>query len=459
MRTRFVDIDDRMEDLADRMRADPELGEDFYCAVRAVVALPRERARGRRLHRARSSRPRSRTPPLADATFVGALREIRNHKIAIDLVREEAKAKKLRVNLTLVKKLYETLGAGIESRSVAEFRKDMPLHRAYFHEIAQPAKIPALLQKVLESCDSADFRNAHPVQRAAKLHHGFMQVFPFTENSGRVARLLGEPRPAPGRVPAAVHHPRDRPAAVLRVAPGARDDAARPHHRGARQRAEPGREVLPRDARPDAQGGALDHPRRRRTPRRGARVRARAHPEDPSFGGSAVRSRRPSDARLAGTWRGSARHYSRFRRASRPVTPERGGVGAGYCIGLPPMLLGAHEGIAGGVSTAFARAEADGADCLQIFTRNARGWAAKPLDDGEVDAFRSEARRTGQARGRPLLLPHQLRLARTATSGRRAGRRSPTSSTAASGSGSPHSSSTRGATSARRRASGSWGRR
>lgn len=58
------------------------------------------------------------------------------------------------------------------------------------------------------------------------------------------------------------------------------------------------------------------------------------------------------------------------------------------------MLLGAHEGIAGGVSKAFARAEADGADCLQIFTRNARGWAAKPLEDEEVARFRAEARRT-----------------------------------------------------------------
>jgi deoxyribonuclease-4 len=60
------------------------------------------------------------------------------------------------------------------------------------------------------------------------------------------------------------------------------------------------------------------------------------------------------------------------------------------------MLLGAHEGIAGGVSKAFARAEADGADCLQIFTRNARGWAAKPLEEAEVAAFRGEARRTGK---------------------------------------------------------------
>ncbi|HVI74186.1 MAG TPA: deoxyribonuclease IV [Anaeromyxobacteraceae bacterium] len=59
------------------------------------------------------------------------------------------------------------------------------------------------------------------------------------------------------------------------------------------------------------------------------------------------------------------------------------------------MILGAHEGVAGGVSTAFARAEADGADCLQIFTRNVRGWAAKPLDPEEVERFRGEARRTG----------------------------------------------------------------
>ncbi len=59
------------------------------------------------------------------------------------------------------------------------------------------------------------------------------------------------------------------------------------------------------------------------------------------------------------------------------------------------MLLGAHEGIAGGVSTAFARAEADGCECVQIFTRNARGWAAKPLEEDEVARFRAERKRSG----------------------------------------------------------------
>jgi deoxyribonuclease-4 len=60
------------------------------------------------------------------------------------------------------------------------------------------------------------------------------------------------------------------------------------------------------------------------------------------------------------------------------------------------MILGAHEGVGGGVSTAFARAEEDGADCLQIFTRNVRGWAARPFDGEEVERFRAEARRTGK---------------------------------------------------------------
>jgi Fic family protein len=189
MRTRYVDIDDRMEDLADRIRVEPEIGEDFLGkyelswlyhdnALEGVVYSGQELATA--LEHA----------PLADATFVHTLQEIRNHKVAIDLVRDEARSKKPKLNLALVKKLYETLGENIEGRTVADYRKDMPLHRAYFHEIAQPAKIPALLQKLFEACEGADWRNAHAVQQAAKLHHGFMQVFPFTENSGRVARLL-----------------------------------------------------------------------------------------------------------------------------------------------------------------------------------------------------------------------------------------------------------------------------
>jgi len=206
MRTRFVDIDDRMDDLADRMRSDQDLTEEFLRRYE-LSWLYHENALEGVVYTGQELATALDNPAVADAAFVNAFQEIRNHKAAADLIREEARSKKLRVNMTLVKKLYETLGAGLEGRSAQEFRKDMPLHRAYFHEIAQPAKIPALLQKVLDTCDSADFRNAHPIQRSAKLHHGFMQVFPYTENSGRVARLLANLVLLQGgyRVPCIIH--------------------------------------------------------------------------------------------------------------------------------------------------------------------------------------------------------------------------------------------------------------
>lgn len=59
------------------------------------------------------------------------------------------------------------------------------------------------------------------------------------------------------------------------------------------------------------------------------------------------------------------------------------------------MRIGAHESTAGGVSKAFARAEAHGGRTLQLFTRSARGWTSPALSRTEAAAFRREARRTG----------------------------------------------------------------
>ena len=66
--------------------------------------------------------------------------------------------------------------------------------------------------------------------------------------------------------------------------------------------------------------------------------------------------------------------------------------------------LGAHVSTAGGVHTAPQRAQALGATAFAIFTRNQRRWAAKPLAEEEVDAFRGQC----AAAGIPLhrVLPH-----------------------------------------------------
>lgn len=189
MRNRFVDFDDRMEDLADRFRVAPELAADFLNRYE-VSWLYHENALEGVVYSSQELTTALANAPVADATFVFALQAIRNHEAAANLVRAEAATKKLKVNLTLVKKVHEALTAGIEGKAGNDWRTDMPLHRAYYHEIAQPPKIAVILQKVLDTCDSAEFRSSHPIQQAVRLHHGFMQAFPFTEQSGRVARLL-----------------------------------------------------------------------------------------------------------------------------------------------------------------------------------------------------------------------------------------------------------------------------
>ena len=53
------------------------------------------------------------------------------------------------------------------------------------------------------------------------------------------------------------------------------------------------------------------------------------------------------------------------------------------------LLVGAHVSIAGGIEKAFARGEAVGCTAIQVFTRNASRWQAKPLEEKSIAAFRA----------------------------------------------------------------------
>lgn len=55
-------------------------------------------------------------------------------------------------------------------------------------------------------------------------------------------------------------------------------------------------------------------------------------------------------------------------------------------------LLGAHVSTAGGLATAFGRAERLGSSALQIFTKNRGAWGARDLRDDEIRAFHAAAR-------------------------------------------------------------------
>jgi deoxyribonuclease-4 len=58
-------------------------------------------------------------------------------------------------------------------------------------------------------------------------------------------------------------------------------------------------------------------------------------------------------------------------------------------------LLGAHVSVAGGLDNAFARGIESGCTALQIFTKNANRWQAKPISDADASAFRKAWQESG----------------------------------------------------------------
>jgi deoxyribonuclease IV len=64
---------------------------------------------------------------------------------------------------------------------------------------------------------------------------------------------------------------------------------------------------------------------------------------------------------------------------------------------LDRPLLGAHMSIAGGVGESLIRGQQAGCDCIQIFTKSSRQWAAKPYSDEDIELFRLNQRETGIA--------------------------------------------------------------
>ena len=72
----------------------------------------------------------------------------------------------------------------------AVYRKDIPIHRTYFHDIAQPEDIRGGLDDLLAWVNSEEARELHIIEFASKAHHWFMHVFPFPKQSGFVGRLF-----------------------------------------------------------------------------------------------------------------------------------------------------------------------------------------------------------------------------------------------------------------------------
>lgn len=150
--------------------------------------------------------------PVADNSLLPVYEEIRQFKAAIDLVRSLAAEKKLEVDLDTIKQIYLTLAPEeAEGKGPPKYRKDVPLHRVYFHEIDPPDKISYHMRKLVQWLESDETtRTMHATRIASKAHYTLLHIFPFPKHSGKVARLLMNLLLMHAGYPPAILHATDR---------------------------------------------------------------------------------------------------------------------------------------------------------------------------------------------------------------------------------------------------------
>jgi hypothetical protein len=126
-----------------------------------------------------------------DSSLQPVCEEIRRHNAAIELVRELAEKKRVPITVDVVKRIYLTLHPEEGDLKSVKYRKDIPQHRLYFHEYAQPDKIAYKVRQVTDWLNGPEPKKLRsPVKIAARVHYDLLRTFPFPSDSGKVARLL-----------------------------------------------------------------------------------------------------------------------------------------------------------------------------------------------------------------------------------------------------------------------------
>jgi Fic family protein len=110
---------------------------------------------------------------ISDVSLIPMYQEVKNHKLAVEFIR----------------KLYAMVTPDAVAKG-CPYRKENPLHRLYYHEITPPEKIPYKMRKLAEWLESSEFAGLHTIVKGVKIQLRLLQAYPWTQNSGKVARLL-----------------------------------------------------------------------------------------------------------------------------------------------------------------------------------------------------------------------------------------------------------------------------
>ena len=126
-----------------------------------------------------------------DSSLQPICEEIRRNREALDYIRDFATKKRLPVTVDVIKKIYLILHPEEGDIKTVRYRKDIPQHRLYFHEYAAPDKITYKVRQVVDWLNDPETKKTRsPVRLAARAHYDLLRVFPFSNDSGKVARLF-----------------------------------------------------------------------------------------------------------------------------------------------------------------------------------------------------------------------------------------------------------------------------
>ncbi len=130
-------------------------------------------------------------PIVTDSSLQPICEEIRRHREALEYIRDYAVKKRQPITIDVVKKIYLILHPEEGDIKTVKYRKDIPQHRLYFHEYAPPDKITYKVRQVIDWLNDPETRRTRSgVRIAARAHYDLLRVFPFTTDSGKVARLF-----------------------------------------------------------------------------------------------------------------------------------------------------------------------------------------------------------------------------------------------------------------------------
>ncbi len=146
---------------------------------------------------------------ISDPSLIPAYDEIKRFNEACDIAQDLATNKKKPFKFETIRDIYGVLTPDEKPKGLP-YRKENPLHRLYYHDIASPEKIAPALKKLAEWIDDATTKQVHPIERVAVLHTRFMAIFPWAKESGRTIRICTNLLLQEGGYPVAVIHSIDR---------------------------------------------------------------------------------------------------------------------------------------------------------------------------------------------------------------------------------------------------------